>query len=99
MTGGWYRPAPPESGVVEAAAVAAVWAPVEEAETAPVIVVEAAEPSNGAHRHSTQEAHSPRAPPGQEPEKPAVVEALDGVGTPALARCSVQVVAGLCVAR
>jgi hypothetical protein len=34
-----------------------------EVETAPVTMVEA-EPSNGARRHSAQEAHSPRAPLG-----------------------------------
>jgi hypothetical protein len=64
--------------VVEATVVAAevVWAPVE-AETALVTVVEA-EPWNDA-RHSAQEAHSPRAPPVQESEKPVAVEALDGV--------------------
>jgi hypothetical protein len=40
---------------VEAAAVVAVtvWAPVEEAETAAVTVVEATEPSNGTHRQRT----------------------------------------------
>jgi hypothetical protein len=71
----------------------AVKVPVE-METAPVTVVEEAEPSNGTRRHSAHEAHSPRAPSGQEPEKPAAVEAPGGVGTPALARRSVQVVAG-----
>jgi hypothetical protein len=80
--------------VVEAAAV---WAPVEAA-AAPVTVVEA-ELSNDAHRHSAQEAHSPRATPGQEPEKSTIVEAPDGVGTPTLTRCSVQVVVGPRVAR
>jgi hypothetical protein len=48
-------------------------------ETAPVTVVEEAELSNNTRRHSAQEAHSPRAPPRQEPEKPAAVEAPDGV--------------------
>jgi hypothetical protein len=60
---------------VEAAVVAAeaVWAPVEEAETAPVTVVEEVEPWSGARRHSAQEAHSPRSPPVVEPEKAAAV--------------------------
>jgi hypothetical protein len=76
--------------VVEAAVVAAeaVWAPVEEAET-----------WRGAYRHSAQEAHSPRAPPVEEPEKAAAVEAPDSAGTHARARCIVQVVARPRVAR
>jgi hypothetical protein len=78
-------------------AAEAVWAPVEEAETTPVTVLEEAEAWSGACRHSAQEA--PRAPPMEEPEKPAAVEAPDGVGTPARARCSVQVVAGPHVAQ
>jgi hypothetical protein len=49
--------------VVEAAVAAeAVWALVEKAETAQVMVVEEAEPWSGAHRHGTQEAHNLRAP-------------------------------------
>jgi hypothetical protein len=70
-----------------------------EVETALVTVVEEAEPSNDARRHSAHEAHSPRAPPGQEPEEPAAVEAQDCIGTPAPARCSVQVAVWLRVAR
>jgi hypothetical protein len=81
------------------AAAEAVWAPVEEAETAPVTVVEEAEPWSGARRHGAQEAHSLRAPLMEEPEKATVVEAPDDAGTPARARCSVQVVAGPRVAR
>jgi hypothetical protein len=86
--------------VVEAVVVAAeaVWASVE-AETAQVTVVEASEPWSGARRHSTQEAHSPQAAPVEEPEKAVVVEVPVGVGTPTRAWCSVQVVAGPCVAR
>jgi hypothetical protein len=80
-------------------AAEAVWAPVEQAETTPVTVVEEAEPWSGARRHSTQEAHSPRAERVEEPEKSAAVEAPDGVDTPALARCSVRVVARPRVAR
>jgi hypothetical protein len=38
------------------AAVAAVWASVEEAKTAPVTVVEEAEPWSGARRHGAEEA-------------------------------------------
>jgi hypothetical protein len=75
-----------------------VWAPVEEAETAPVTVVEA-EPWSGAHRHGAQEAHSLQAPLLEDPEKVAAVEAPDVAGTPARARCSVQVVPGPRVAR
>jgi hypothetical protein len=103
---GGTQPAPPESGVVATAAVAAaavaaevVWEPVEEAEMALVTVVEEVEPSNDACRHSKQEVHSPRAPPEQEPEKPTAMEAPDGIGTSALARRSVQVVAGPRVVR
>jgi hypothetical protein len=70
-----------------------------EAETAPVTMVEEAEPSNSTRRYSAQEAHSRRAPPGQDLEKPAAVEAPDDVGTSALARRSVQVVAGPRVAQ
>jgi hypothetical protein len=86
--------------VVEAAAAAeAVWVPVEEGETAPVTVVEEAEPWSGARRHGAEEAHSRRAPLVEEPEKGAAVEAPDGAETPARAWRSVQVVAGPCVAR
>jgi hypothetical protein len=74
--------------------VAAVWAPVEEAETAPVTVVEEAEPWSGARRHGAEEAHSLQAPLVEEPEKVAAAEAPNGAGTPARARRSVQVVAG-----
>jgi hypothetical protein len=81
------------------AAAEAVWAPVEEGKTAPVMVVEEAEPWSGAHRHGAKEAHSQRAPLVEKPEKGAAVEAPDGTGTPARARRSVQVVAGPCVAR
>jgi hypothetical protein len=63
---------------------------VEAAETAPVTIMEA-EPSSGAHRHSAQGTHSPRAPPGPAAEERASVEALDGGGTPEPARRSVQV--------
>jgi hypothetical protein len=76
----------------------AVWASVEEAETAPVMVVEA-KSWRGARRHSAQDTHSPRAPPMEEPEKAAAVGAPDDVGTPAQARCCVQVVVGPRVAR
>jgi hypothetical protein len=48
---------------------------------------------------STQEAHSPGAKRVEEQEKSAAVEAPDGVDTPALARCSVRVVARPRVAR
>jgi hypothetical protein len=75
------------------AAAEAVWAPVEEAETAPVTVVEAAEPWSGTRRHGAEEAHSLRAPLVEELEKAAAVEA------PARARCSVQEVAGPRVAQ
>jgi hypothetical protein len=85
-------------GEVAVAAAEAVWAPVEEAETAPVTVVEV-EPWSGAHSHGAQEAHSQQALLVEEPEKVAVVEAPDGAGTPARARRSVQVVAGPRVAR
>jgi hypothetical protein len=76
----------------------AVWAPVEEPQTAPVRVVEG-EPWRSACRHSAQEAHSLRAPPVEELEKAVAVEAQGGAGTPARARCSVQVVAGSHVVR
>jgi hypothetical protein len=89
---------PPESAVGEAA-VEVVWALVEEAETAPVIVVEEAEPWSSARRHGAEEAHSLHAPLVEEPEKVATVEAPDDAGTPAQARRSVQVVAGPRVAR
>jgi hypothetical protein len=79
------------SDVVKAA-VEVVWVVVEEAETAPVTVVEA-EPWSGTCRHSAHEAHSPRAPLVEELEKAVAVEALDDAGTLARARCSVQVVA------
>jgi hypothetical protein len=58
------------------------------------VLVKEAETSNDICRHSAQEVHSPQALPGQELEKLATVEAPNGVGTPALARPSVQVVAG-----
>jgi hypothetical protein len=76
--------------VVKAAVVAAeaVWVPVEEVE-----------PWSGARRHGAQEAHSRRAPPVEEPKRAAELEAPDGAGTLARARCSVQVVAGPRVAR
>jgi hypothetical protein len=78
--------------VVEAAvpAAEAVWAMVEEAEAAPVTVVEEAEPWSGAYRHGAKEAHSLWAP---------LVEAPGGAGTHARAQCSVQVVAGPRVSR
>jgi hypothetical protein len=41
-----------------AVAAEAVWAPVEEAETAPVTVVVEVEPWSGARRHGVEEAHS-----------------------------------------
>jgi hypothetical protein len=81
------------------AAAEAVWAPVEEAETALVTVVEEAEPWSGACRHGAEEAHSLQAPLVEEPEKVAAVEAPDGAGTLARARRSVQVAAGPRVAR
>jgi hypothetical protein len=65
---GGTRPTPPESNEVEVEAAAeAVWALMEEAETAPVTVVEEVEPWSGTHRYSAQEEHSPRAPPVEEP--------------------------------
>jgi hypothetical protein len=76
--------------VVEAAV--AVWPPVEEAETAPVMVVEKAEPWGGSHRHGAQEAHSLRALLVEDPEKVVVVETPDNAGTPARAWCRVHVV-------
>jgi hypothetical protein len=68
-----------------------VTAPVEvvEVATAPVKVVEA-ELSSSACKHSTQGAHSPRAPLEPELEEPAAVEAPDDVGTPAPAHRSMQ---------
>jgi hypothetical protein len=49
---------------------------------------------SGARRHGAEEAHSLQAPPVEEPEKVAAVEAPDGARTPARARPSLQVVAG-----
>jgi hypothetical protein len=77
----------------------AVWAPVEETETAPVAVVEEAEPWSGAHRHGAEEAHSLQALLVEKLEKVAVVEAPSDAGTPARAWHSVQVVAGPRVVR
>jgi hypothetical protein len=73
-----------------AAAVEAVWAPVEESETVP---------ARCTRRHGAEEAHSLQAPLVEEPEKVSAVEAPDDAGTPARARRSVQVVAGPRVAR
>jgi hypothetical protein len=66
---------------------------VVEAATVPVKVVEA-EPSSGTCRHSAQEVHSVRAPPGPEPEEPVSVVAPDDAGTPAPGRRSVQEASG-----
>jgi hypothetical protein len=108
MTGGWYTADSTRErrgggggggGGEEVETAEAVCAPMEEVKTAPVTVVEEAEPWSGTCRHSAQETRSSSAPPMEEPEKAAAVEAPDGVGTPARARCSVQVVAGPRVAR
>jgi hypothetical protein len=66
---------------------------------ADAVTVMEVEPWSGARTHSAQDAHSPRAPLVEEPEKEALVEAPGGAGTPAQTRCSVQVVAGPHVAR
>jgi hypothetical protein len=83
--------------VVEAAVAAVaevVWVPVEELETVVVTVVEEAELWSGARRHGAEEAHTLQVPLVEKPEKVAMVEAPDDAGTPARARCSVQVMAG-----
>jgi hypothetical protein len=75
--------------------------PVEEAETAPVTLVEGvatalmqvvvgAEPSSCAHRQCAEEAHSPRTPLGPELEEPVSVPAPYDACTPASAQRSVQ---------
>jgi hypothetical protein len=80
MTGGWYTADSTRErcGGGGGGGGGVVWLPVEEAETAPVTVVEEAELLSGAHRHGAQEAHSLRAPLVEEPEKVAAVEAPDG---------------------
>jgi hypothetical protein len=64
-----------------------------------VTVVEEAEPWSSVHRHGAQEAHRLRALLVEETEKVVAVEASDNAGTLVHARCSMQVVAGLRVAR
>jgi hypothetical protein len=91
--------APHERSAVEAGVEVEVATAAVEAATAPVKVVVEAELSGGDRRQSTQEAHSARAPPGPEPERPMSVPATDDVSTPAPARLSVQGVPGPRVAR
>jgi hypothetical protein len=76
-----------------------VWAPVKDAETSPVTVVEETKPWSDARRHGAEEAHSLWAPQVEEPEKVAAVEEPDDTRTPAQVQCSVQVVAGPRVVR